>query len=560
MVCDKSSSMTNNKYKADAEKEIKDYRNMRHKDTKQIALESSEDTEKTIVKSKEKDIYKDNDSGNKSDKYTLEKNEKKHNTEENLNTNNSKEKLSESESSDISNITNEGAVLSKRSMSELQHRKTEKKINRRHSSIKQGSSCSFHEDTALSKNSISLNDLNIAIKTESGLLDDKIRKTNQHLSKSFKKQNSEKNKKIIEKKQKNDLEITRMKLISYLGDRINETPLEEIEEAISKMLFLSSSQFENLLSDILDQIEKRTLNSSERNDSHSFLGTSKSSDSKLNNLSTRQFKKLCLDVFYVFEAKYPSDKANKYVSLIKNLEVSINEITNKMELLDETNVILLNVEREKCPTTQLNIFLEHLKKLFLVHNLDSKLIFKFQKFFLKNLENENMVLNILDPNFILKATEDSSNMKVQSQRKTVLKLLKKVKKSSDKSEKLDNPYVYMLRNEVVNLILLLEIRKPSFKVIIKNLLDLFDHLTVCYLNDEDIFTEEAMIIFNSVITELNEIDMLKQTVMVEFLEFKEFKEKVENQKLSLLVMNDEMERLIVNVGRKISKLEDSCID
>lgn len=464
-----------------------------------------------------------------------------------------------------SGIEKEGLKFSKKSMSQLKINGQSGNLNSTNGNQVETSSCSYTESN---KGSISLQELSENIKSKF-LLNNQPQKQPEG-EKSISKITASK----IANKEKNEIEIKRMKLISYLGNRINETPIEEIEEAISKMLFLNEVQFKNLLEDILLQIEirgikKQTSILQNKETELSSFSTEKQIDSKLSNLNTKQFKKLCLDVFYVFEAKYPSNKINKYSKIIKNLEVSLKEITNKIEMMDETEEIIYNIESETSPIKQLNFFLEHLKKVFLIHNIETNIILRFEKLFLNNLLPENKYindnnlsdvfsLNLLDPNFLLKITENSFNMKIQSQRKILCLIIKKYNKKEKNSKKLDNPYKYILRKETINLLLLLETKRPSFKEIINNLSKLFNHLTFCYLNESNIFTTESFLLFNYILKNIQNIETTscllkfnKNNFKEDFIEFEEFKLKVKQKKLSKKVLNDELERLIINISRKL---------
>ena len=411
-------------------------------------------------------------------------------------------------------------------------------------------------NSAKDNKSVSLQQLAENIKSRTELLDKKIEASMNSLNDTSDREEKQ-SKEVKEGKsrtreslnKKDQIEIKRMKLISYLGNRINNTDPEEIEEAVSKMLFLTQDQFTNLLEDILFQIEVRTTEKLRPSTSNLHIPN----DSKLNNLNKRQFKKLCLDVFYVFEAKYPSKNLNRYSSIISNLEKSIKEISAKMDLIDDKQEIFEKMQSTKIPAQRISIFLEYLRTIFIQKNIETDILDQFNELYISDeiKGGEEKCLNLLDPQYLLNITRNTGNSKIEGQRRIIELLMKKEESSKLRSKKLETKYTYLLRREVVNLILMISPKKVSMKRIVKNMCLLMDHLTFCLLRERCVFTVESFDILKSVAHSFQNNEVEREDLKVLIGEFLMFEESLKNEKIGKRVKSDELERLIVAFAKSV---------
>lgn len=154
-------------------------------------------------------------------------------------------------------------------------------------------------------------------------------------------------------------EIIRFTLNSYIGSLLKEINISKRQkEAISKMLFLSEPQFNELIADIITEIQLRS--------------TKTASNSKLSKLNEDKFKNLVIDVFLVYNHKYPSENLQNNTeieSLINDLEALISKLKE-----NEEERVMNKILNERTIQGRVDVYSNYLISIFGKYNENTKVI------------------------------------------------------------------------------------------------------------------------------------------------------------------------------------------
>lgn len=170
-----------------------------------------------------------------------------------------------------------------------------------------------------------------------------------------------------------DFEQKRASLQSYLKD-FTHSPQRQ-KDAVQKMLFLESQQFEELLDDVIDEINRRQTNTMHPlHDKTGYSAKRNASRLKLGRLSNDKFKNLVFDVLLVFNHRYP-DLENKNVDeieeLIGDLEKLIIDLKGDMAY---EQLIIDQLKNEQDYKARHHIFNKYVRRIFDKHKEDTSVI------------------------------------------------------------------------------------------------------------------------------------------------------------------------------------------
>ncbi|EPR78753.1 hypothetical protein SLOPH_1681 [Spraguea lophii 42_110] len=198
------------------------------------------------------------------------------------------------------------------------------------------------------------------------------------------------------------IEVKRMTLHSYIATTLEKLEVSDREkEAITKLMFLSKKQFDDLVEDVIEEIERRTLKI--RKTSNSNVVTERMhSKKRLSNLTSKRFKNLVLDVFLVFNHKYPTKSTQnleEIEELIQQLEMFITELKNEDNIVNSIEITTDTNERYK-------IIKNHIQEICAQNNISQEFIK-----YLDELVNITPIQTISSPMIFLKATEYLNNTK-----------------------------------------------------------------------------------------------------------------------------------------------------
>lgn len=153
-------------------------------------------------------------------------------------------------------------------------------------------------------------------------------------------------------KEGDEHEITRYILYGYVGINIRNIDINERQKtALSKMSFLTAPQFECLIKDVRTEINRRATQRK----------ISKNDNPRLANLIEKKFRDLVIDLFFVFNKKFPSKNhgnAEETEIMIFNLENLIHSLKN------EDNNVINDIRMESSLFEKIKIYQDYLKGEF----------------------------------------------------------------------------------------------------------------------------------------------------------------------------------------------------
>ncbi|ELQ75765.1 hypothetical protein THOM_1293 [Trachipleistophora hominis] len=192
-------------------------------------------------------------------------------------------------------------------------------------------------------------------------------------------------------KGEDDNEITRYILYGYIGIHIRKINITERQKsAFAKMSFLTPLQFECLIKDVKTEINRR-ITKREPADNDNI---------RLSNLSELKFRDLVIDLFLVFNKKFPSkryDNTDETEVMIYNLENLIHSLKN------ENEGVMKNLRMISSVFKRIRLYQKYLKSEFTKQNKNTQIIDYMDTVFdshdcllLEILNNPDYMTNIAD--------------------------------------------------------------------------------------------------------------------------------------------------------------------
>lgn len=205
--------------------------------------------------------------------------------------------------------------------------------------------------------------------------------------------------KILKICQMKDLCDKKAKLILFAGDPSSISDITDRQKnAIEKMVFLNKYQFEDLITDIADEIDYR-LYGIEKNDQE--LSKKLNSKNKLRLLDDNNLKELTTDVLLVMEHSIPFlDQQHNGQTLINDIE---NILSNIKIDKNEESLVLHRIEKSGNFHEMLEFFFDYTEKKFKEVNFNTSIIERMRKENNK-VENEHMQIkfySIFSPHLFL---------------------------------------------------------------------------------------------------------------------------------------------------------------
>lgn len=157
-------------------------------------------------------------------------------------------------------------------------------------------------------------------------------------------------------------EITRYILYGYIGIHLRKIDIKERQKsATTKMSFLTPLQFECLVKDVKTEINRRITK----------RDALKEDNMRLSSLSELKFRDLVIDLFLVFNKKFPSkryDSTEETEVMIYNLENLIHSLKN------ENESIMRNLRTIGSVFEKIRIYQSYLKSEFGKQNKNTQVI------------------------------------------------------------------------------------------------------------------------------------------------------------------------------------------
>lgn len=194
----------------------------------------------------------------------------------------------------------------------------------------------------------------------------------------FKKKNSSLN---MSKNQ--EIEIIRYTLYGYIGTKLYTLNIPERQKiSLNKLSFLSIQQFDNLVNDIKNEINRRISGIDNNVINH-----------KLSKLRESKFKDLVIDVYFMYNKRYPpSTEPENFIYQFENLILSLKNSQIVKDLNSDQISFFKKLELYQKYIKQ---ELEESKKSTFVVDLMCKIVDK-QKIFFEILTDESNIIEIAD--------------------------------------------------------------------------------------------------------------------------------------------------------------------
>ncbi|EJW02311.1 hypothetical protein EDEG_03252 [Edhazardia aedis USNM 41457] len=195
-------------------------------------------------------------------------------------------------------------------------------------------------------------------------------------------------------------ERIRKRIEDYVGETLTAFNFDDRQkEAIRKMTFLKQNEFEELLEDLSNEIDRRL------NDPKSIPPANEAISSKRNlsirrlaRLAENKFKNLLTDVILVYNHRFPSPttkNTEEIENLICDLSTFVMSLKNDSEY--ET-LIIKRISSEKNVRTKVHIYNKYIRRIFEKNKEDLSVV-DFMEDTFKNIFSNNGITidKILDP-------------------------------------------------------------------------------------------------------------------------------------------------------------------